>query len=130
VQAGAGMAAVTGAEETPMLHDHVSLIPMKGGPLTYQQAKAVEAQRALYDLRAMVDIEAQQELLKVVDKSIAAVNLLVGTVLASRLVLKGPIEKLQEELDLQLGSDIAETDKVAADMRLRKADGSVVGTKP
>lgn len=42
-----------------MFSDHIGLVEMKNGPLVYQQAKAVEAQRALYDLRAMIDLEAQ-----------------------------------------------------------------------
>jgi hypothetical protein len=79
----------------------VRLAPMADKMLNYQQCKAVEAQRALYEFRAYTDVEAQAELIKVVDAALAKVNQLVGQAMSNRLVVKNPGQRLQEELDFQ-----------------------------
>jgi len=66
----------------------------------YQQGKAVEAQRALYDLRGMTEDE-DEEVMKGVKSAIDRVNQLVGLLLASRLVVRKPLQAPQTTLPLE-----------------------------
>ena len=77
----------------------VQLVPMANKMLNYQQVKAVEAQTALYEFRAYCNMEAQSELVKVVDAALAKVNQLVGQSMSNRLVVRNPGQRLQMELD-------------------------------
>jgi hypothetical protein len=88
--------------------DSVLLVDMSDPVRLYQQAKAVEAQRCLYDLAGYIDEKEQPDLLKVVDQSLAKVNQLVGQVMASRLTVRKPVPKLQGELALDEGGKATE----------------------
>ena len=92
----------------------VSLVPMDNKMLNYQQVKAVEAQRALYEFRCYCDVEAQSELVKVVDAAIAKVNQLVGQAMSNRLVVRNPGKRLQEELSFKMELERKESEVEAS----------------
>lgn len=82
--------------------DAVLLLDQKDPTRLYQQAKAVEAQRALLDLKGMTEGE-DDEVLAQVKKSLAQIHALVGLLLCSRLTVRKPVPRPQEELPLEAG---------------------------
>lgn len=78
--------------------DSVLLVDQSDPTRLYQQGKAVEAQRALYDLKAMTE-DNDDEVVKAVKSAIDRTNQLVGLLLASRLVVRHPVQAPQVTLE-------------------------------
>ncbi len=82
--------------------DSVLLLDQNDATRLYQQAKAVEAQRALLDLKAMTE-DKDDEVVAQAKKSLAQTHMLVGLLLCSRLTVRKPVPRPQEELPLDAG---------------------------
>lgn len=78
--------------------DSVTLIEQSDPTRLYQQGKAVEAQRALFDLKVMTE-EDDEEVQKAAKAAIDRVHLLVGLLLCSRLVVKKPVQGPQMTIE-------------------------------
>lgn len=61
----------------------------------YQQAKAIEVQQGLRDLRRYVDSKNQAEAAKLIDAALLRVHALVGLLLAPRIIVGQPASQPQ-----------------------------------
>ena len=82
--------------------DSVSLIEQSDPTRLYQQGKAVEAQRALIDLKVMTEDE-DEEVQKAARAALDRVHMLVGLLLSSRLTVKKPVQAPQMTIEEYAG---------------------------